>query len=302
MEIPEVHPLNFALKYAPPTLVMHYYIGNDQINELAHQVKVFLKENVTATQIVNELVREEPLYFGPDVVPKEQLIKLVQRLIENNGKKLGKLKLLPKNVPVPPALPAKKETVKEIVKEQPKETPPSQKEAPQKPSPPSTSSAKEALQKELRTREPKDVAPKLKEKPAQKSPEAKKSPEKPISDKESPPQKFEDFGADLQVEDIKPEINPEAKKGAKKPEEKVQKIEKSPDANSEELGSPEEAKSSGKKKRNIRERMGLGAGEAKDNDILVEDEKPEGILNFLLTKLKKMLVQRKCLPSRMKDL
>ncbi len=74
-DIPEVHPLNFALKYNPPTLVLHYRLGKDQTQEFAHPVKVFLKERATAAQIVNELVREESIYFSPNLIPREQVTR-----------------------------------------------------------------------------------------------------------------------------------------------------------------------------------------------------------------------------------
>lgn len=92
MTVPKIHALNFALKYAPPTLVMHYYT-DDNSEEFAHQVRVLLKKNAAAVTIANELIREEPLYFSSEVVQKEQLVRLIQKLIDNNGKKIGNLKL-----------------------------------------------------------------------------------------------------------------------------------------------------------------------------------------------------------------
>eukprot|EP00826_Nyctotherus_ovalis_P006816 TRINITY_DN11659_c0_g2_i3.p1 TRINITY_DN11659_c0_g2~~TRINITY_DN11659_c0_g2_i3.p1 ORF type:complete len:246 (+),score=85.54 TRINITY_DN11659_c0_g2_i3:140-877(+) len=93
MKIAEVHPLNFALKYAPPTLVMQYYLGNDTSNEFVHQVSIFIKKNATAAKIVDELIRVESAYFDPKIVPRDQLTRLVQKLIDNQGKKIGKHKL-----------------------------------------------------------------------------------------------------------------------------------------------------------------------------------------------------------------
>jgi len=97
MESVEVHALNFALKYAPPTLVMHYYLGNDPSREFVHQVKVFIKKNATAARIAEELIRVEPAYFNSKIVPKEQLTRLIQKLIDNEGKKVGHHKLRPTN-------------------------------------------------------------------------------------------------------------------------------------------------------------------------------------------------------------
>jgi len=99
MEMPEVHALSFALRYQPPTLVLHYYIGNDKTQEFAHQVKIRIANNVTAAQIVEELQREETVYFNERVVPRKKLERLVQKLIDNKGKKIGKFHLVPKAAP-----------------------------------------------------------------------------------------------------------------------------------------------------------------------------------------------------------
>eukprot|EP00826_Nyctotherus_ovalis_P043263 TRINITY_DN4534_c0_g3_i2.p1 TRINITY_DN4534_c0_g3~~TRINITY_DN4534_c0_g3_i2.p1 ORF type:complete len:143 (-),score=34.15 TRINITY_DN4534_c0_g3_i2:290-718(-) len=95
MSVPKIHALNFALKYAPPTLVMHY-CKNGGPEEFAHQVQIFLKSSTTAATVANELIKEEPIYFGAEVVQREQLIRLIQKLIDNKGKKIGRLKLLSK--------------------------------------------------------------------------------------------------------------------------------------------------------------------------------------------------------------
>jgi len=97
--MPEVHALNFALRYQPPTLVLHYYIGNDKTREFAHQVKIRIANNVTAAQIVEELQREETVYFNERVVPRKKLERLIQKLIDNKGKKIGRFHLVPKAAP-----------------------------------------------------------------------------------------------------------------------------------------------------------------------------------------------------------
>ena len=97
MEKLKVHPLNFALRYNPPTLVMHYYLGEDQTQEFVHQINVFVKKNATSTKIVEELIRAEPEYFGEEVVPPSQLERLIQKIIDNHGNKIGHLKLKPVN-------------------------------------------------------------------------------------------------------------------------------------------------------------------------------------------------------------
>ena len=281
MEIPEVHPLNFALRYTPPTLVMHYFLGNDQTQELVHQVKVFLKESVTIAQVINELVREEPLYFAPHIVPKAQLERLVKKLIDNNGKKVGQLKLL--RTPVAP--PAKKEAPAKEPAPKPAVKEPAPKPAKEQVPPPL---------KELKPKEAKEPPAKQREKekvviPAPAPPkEVKTSPEilkdVPIEDDN----KVDDFVEDMKSAEpevkaadvVKPEAKPEVKLPEAKAEPKPKKEEKSsPEPVSDEAGSsPEDSKGPHKKKKNIRERLGLGHQEAKanSNDILVEDDKPDG--------------------------
>ena len=98
MELPEIHPLNFALRYTPPTLVMHYYIGKDTSQEFVHTVNLRIEKSTTADKIVKELINKEAAYFNPKIVPTEQLKRLVQKVIDNKGKKIGNAKLKPSNI------------------------------------------------------------------------------------------------------------------------------------------------------------------------------------------------------------
>lgn len=77
MEIPEVHPINIALRYNPPMLIYHYYLGSQKELEFAHQVNLLLQQNATASQIVDELLVAEPIYFNPNLIPKEQVMIFV---------------------------------------------------------------------------------------------------------------------------------------------------------------------------------------------------------------------------------
>lgn len=71
---PDVHPLNFALKYDPPTILLQYYLGNKPTEEYVHQVKLLIKEGATASIITEELQREESVYFNPNIVSKKQVL------------------------------------------------------------------------------------------------------------------------------------------------------------------------------------------------------------------------------------
>ena len=72
-EIPEVHPLNIALKYNPPMLILHYYLGANKEIEFAQQVNILPHSKATASQYVEELYRAEPLYFNPNELSKAQV-------------------------------------------------------------------------------------------------------------------------------------------------------------------------------------------------------------------------------------
>ena len=72
--IPRVHPLNFALKYNPPTIVLQYYLNDNTAMEFVHSVKLHLGPRATPADVVSELVREESFYFGSDVIPRAQVL------------------------------------------------------------------------------------------------------------------------------------------------------------------------------------------------------------------------------------
>jgi hypothetical protein len=74
MEIPDVHPINIALRYNPPMLIYHYYLGTQKELEFAHQVNLLLQQTATSSQIVDELLVAEPVYFNPNIIPREQVI------------------------------------------------------------------------------------------------------------------------------------------------------------------------------------------------------------------------------------
>ena len=95
MDMPEVHALNFALLYDPPTLVMQYYLGDDRKTQFAHKVRVTFDNDTTVGEIADELIDMEMVYFNPKVVPRKKLEHLIQLLMDNKGRKIGKLKLAP---------------------------------------------------------------------------------------------------------------------------------------------------------------------------------------------------------------
>ena len=77
--VPTVHPLNFALKYNPPTVVLHYYLNDNTEEELVHSVKLRLGPQVTAANVATELIQNESFYFGPDIISRAQVPSLFSR-------------------------------------------------------------------------------------------------------------------------------------------------------------------------------------------------------------------------------
>ena len=84
METVVIQPLNFALRYDPPMLLLHYHMGTDITKEFVHQVNVMLKEGASAGKIVTELLNEEPIYFNPKLVPRGQVNRMSLVLIHDS--------------------------------------------------------------------------------------------------------------------------------------------------------------------------------------------------------------------------
>ena len=76
--LPEIHPISFALKYDPPTIVLQYSRGDDPNQDFAHPVKLVLGRKAAPGEIVDELIREESLYFGPKLIARAQVRNLTR--------------------------------------------------------------------------------------------------------------------------------------------------------------------------------------------------------------------------------
>ena len=92
--IPEIHPLSFFVRSTPPTLLMHYYLGDKKTEELSHQIKLYISKDATATQVANDLARTENVYLGEKVIPRKKLEDLIEMIISNMNKPTGKFMFL----------------------------------------------------------------------------------------------------------------------------------------------------------------------------------------------------------------
>lgn len=74
---PDIHPVNYAIKYNPPTIVLQYYLGSNPAQEFAHPVKLNIPDKANAKEIVQELLRVEDIYFNARVVSEAQVFLIV---------------------------------------------------------------------------------------------------------------------------------------------------------------------------------------------------------------------------------
>jgi len=90
MSQPQVNPQNLYVKYNPPSLALSYSLKSNPGQSFIHRINIFLKDNPTTNEIVDELYREEEIYFKN--ISKEQVKRLVNRIIEvTSGKKIENL-------------------------------------------------------------------------------------------------------------------------------------------------------------------------------------------------------------------
>lgn len=83
MEVNTINVLALAVRYSPPTLLIHYCSPADSCIRLVHQVKVYIKSNATAAHIADELARKEEPFLKETNVARDKLEFLIQMLIEN---------------------------------------------------------------------------------------------------------------------------------------------------------------------------------------------------------------------------
>ena len=70
----KIVPVNFRLKYNPPTLGFQYRVDSDKFpGEYVHNVKLFFDEKTRVQDIVNELYTAENFFFNPKTVPRKQV-------------------------------------------------------------------------------------------------------------------------------------------------------------------------------------------------------------------------------------
>ncbi len=61
-------PLNFCLKYKPPTIAIIYELGNMPMKKYVHYIPVDLQEDEDIKKLADELCRRESVYLNPSRV------------------------------------------------------------------------------------------------------------------------------------------------------------------------------------------------------------------------------------------
>jgi len=85
-QLPQIKVHQIIFKKSPPIIGVVY--SKDHSSEkFYHNVNIYLEKAKSAIDIVEELQREELVYFGSHLIKKEQLLKLISTLFEKSPTK-----------------------------------------------------------------------------------------------------------------------------------------------------------------------------------------------------------------------
>jgi hypothetical protein len=122
-QMPIIKVWQLILKKTPPIIGVIYSKEGDT-NKYYHNVNIHIDKASSPEEIVDELQREETVYFGKHLMKKEQLIKLTSQLFESptksddsSGKKKKSLRDR-LNLPIHEEKAGKKEAANEIEENQ----------------------------------------------------------------------------------------------------------------------------------------------------------------------------------------
>jgi hypothetical protein len=81
-------PLKLCLRFNPSSIALYYKLTQFPGEKFLHQVDIEkeIESNMTAEEIYNRLISIEPVYWNPNNVSKEQIKRLVEKLIEKNSR------------------------------------------------------------------------------------------------------------------------------------------------------------------------------------------------------------------------
>ncbi len=97
MRLGDVTPLKFCVKYSPPALALYYTLATTPGKNYLHVIDLanLITEQATSADLYQKLAEREGIYLSRELVPRRQVIKLLDQLLAkhrpvvagNNNKK-----------------------------------------------------------------------------------------------------------------------------------------------------------------------------------------------------------------------
>eukprot|EP00826_Nyctotherus_ovalis_P054510 TRINITY_DN7143_c0_g6_i2.p1 TRINITY_DN7143_c0_g6~~TRINITY_DN7143_c0_g6_i2.p1 ORF type:complete len:305 (-),score=69.50 TRINITY_DN7143_c0_g6_i2:933-1847(-) len=81
-------PLKVCLRFNPSSIALYYKLVQSPNVKFLHQIDIEkeIESNMPAEDIYNRLVEHEPMYWSPRSVSKDQIMRLIEKLIEKNSR------------------------------------------------------------------------------------------------------------------------------------------------------------------------------------------------------------------------
>lgn len=81
-------PLKVCLRFNPSSIALYYKLSQFPKDKFLHQVDIEkeIESNMTAAEIYSRLVTLEPMYWSPNNISKDQIMRLIEKLIEKNSR------------------------------------------------------------------------------------------------------------------------------------------------------------------------------------------------------------------------
>lgn len=83
----DLTPINLCLKYKPPSLALYYKLATSPGKKFVHTVSIEgeMKKGMSASAVYERLVVSEPVYWDPRNVSKEQVVRVIAKLMERQS-------------------------------------------------------------------------------------------------------------------------------------------------------------------------------------------------------------------------
>lgn len=84
----DLTPLKVCLRFNPSSIALYYKLAQTPNVKFLHQIDIEkeIESNMSAENIYNRLVEYEPMYWSPRSVSKDQIMRLIEKLIEKNSR------------------------------------------------------------------------------------------------------------------------------------------------------------------------------------------------------------------------